>query len=86
MSVELEDTDLCDKQYMCALDIYLMTLLLSPYSIIMHHAINSTSHGNIVVYGLNATGKCSLKEQMELIGKLEGNYKSKIRMLTIALK
>ena len=62
MSTVWEDTELCDKQYKCDLDIYLITLLLSSYSIIMHHAINSTSHGNIVVYGLNATGKCSLKE------------------------
>ena len=39
----------------------------------MDCAINSPGHVNNVVDGLNATGKCYLKAQMERIGKLESN-------------
>ena len=36
----LEDTDGCAKQYKCALDIYLLTVLSSSYDIIVFRAIN----------------------------------------------
>ena len=50
-----------------------MTVLASSYGIIMGFANNTHVHGNNVVDGLNATGKRYLKEQMELICKLESN-------------
>ena len=45
MSTVWEDTDGCDNQYMCALDIYLMTVLSYSYGIIMDRAINAP--GNV---------------------------------------
>ena len=50
----------------------------------MDHAINSPGHGNIFVDGLNTTEKCYLKGKMELIGKLESNNTSNVRMLPSA--
>ena len=86
MSTVWEDTDDCSKQYRCALDIYLMTLLSSSYGIIMDRVINSPDHGENVFDGLNATEKHYLKEQMKLIGKLASNDTSKIGMLPSASK
>ena len=50
-----------DKQYRCALDMYLMTMLSSSYGIIMDCSIHAPGHGNNVVDGLNATEKLYLK-------------------------
>ena len=61
MSTVWEDNDGCDKQYMCALVIYLMVVLSYSYSIIMDNAINEPGHGNNVVDGINATSKIYLK-------------------------
>ena len=61
MSKVREDTDGCAKQYMCALAIYLMTVLSSSYGIIMDREINAPGHGKNVVNGLNATDKLYLK-------------------------
>ena len=58
---------------MCALSIYLITLLSPLYGIITDLAINAPGHGNNVVDGLNETGKHYLKEKMEIIGKLVSN-------------
>ena len=71
---------------MCALAIYLMTVLSSSYGIIMDHAINAPCHGNNVVDGLNATDKNYLKGRMELIGKLASNNTTNIGMLPSASK
>ena len=61
MSTVWKDTDGCANQYMCALDIYLMTLLSFSYGIIMDLDINTIGHGNNVVDGLNSTDKRYLK-------------------------
>ena len=61
MSTVWEDNDGCDKQYMCALVIYLMVVLSYSYSIIMDNSINEPGHGNNVVDGINATSKIYLK-------------------------
>ena len=54
MSTVWEDTDDCSKQYRCALDIYLMTLLSSSYDIIMDCAIDEPGHGKNSFDGINA--------------------------------
>ena len=64
MSTEWEDTDGGANKYMCALAIYLITMLSSLYVIIMDSAINVPCHGNNVVDGLNATEKHYLKGKM----------------------
>ena len=56
-----EDTDGRTKKYMCALSIYLMTVLSYSYGIIMDCAINALGHGNIFLDVINATGKRYLK-------------------------
>ena len=76
-----KDTDGCAKKYMCALDIYLMTVLSSSYGMTMDGAINETVHGKNVVDELNAKDKCSLKGRMELIDKLSSNDTTNIGML-----
>ena len=63
-----------------------MTVLSSLYGIIMDRSINSPGNGNDIVDVLNATDKRYLKEQMELLGKLEINNTSNIVILTSASK
>ena len=81
MSTVWEDTDSCDKQYMCALAIYWMILLLSSCGILTNITINAPGHWKNVVDGLNTTDKNYLKGEMELIVKLESNDTSNIGML-----
>ena len=86
MSTIWEETNDCAKQYRCALDIYLTTVLSNSYGIIMDRAINAPVHGNNVVDGINAREKLYLKEQKEIIGKFASNNTSKIGMLPSASK
>ena len=65
MSTVWKYTDELVKQYVCTLDVYLMSVLSYLYGIIMDHKINSTRYGNNFVDGLNATLKSYLREQME---------------------
>ena len=46
---------------MCALDIYLLTVLSSLYGIKMYRAINAPDQINNVLDGFNATEKSSLR-------------------------
>ena len=55
MSTVHEYIDGCTKQYRCAMDIYLMTVLQSLYDIIMDRSINAPSNGNNVVDGIDYT-------------------------------
>ena len=81
MSKVWEDTDGCANKYRCNLDIYLMTVLSSPYVIIMDSAINSPFHGKNFVGGINPMYKRYMEGEMELIGKLGSNDTSRIGML-----
>ena len=63
-----------------------MTVLSSSYGIIMDRAINAPVHGTNFVNGINTTDKCYVKEQMELMCKLAGNYTSKIGIIPSASK
>ena len=81
MSTVWEDTYGFAKQYMCALDVYLNTLLSSSYSIIMDKSINAPVHGNNFVDGLDATDKRYLKDKMELMAILSSNYTTNIGIL-----
>ena len=55
MTILWKYTNGCAKQYSCALDIYLITVISSSYGIIMDRAINLLCHGNHVFDGLNTT-------------------------------
>ena len=55
VSTVWEDTNFCAKKYICALDIYLITVLSSSYSIIMDCAINAPGLWNNAVDIINAT-------------------------------
>ena len=57
MSTVWEDTGGCEKQYRFDLAIYLMTVLLYLYGIIMDCEINSLGHGNNAVDEINGTEK-----------------------------
>ena len=76
------DTNGCSKQYRCALDIYLITVLSSSYGIIMDRKINSPGHMKYVVDGINAMDKCYLEEEIELINKLGSKNTTNIGILT----
>ena len=58
-----------------------MTLLSYLYGIITDRAISAPGYGRNFVHGINATEKCYLKQQSELIGKLGSNETSNIGML-----
>ena len=47
----------------------------------MDISINAPGHGNNIVDGINATKKCYLRGEMELIGKLGSNDTTKIGIL-----
>ena len=55
MSIVWEYTNGCAKIYICALYIYLMTVLSSLYDIIMERAVNAPVHGNNFVDRLSTT-------------------------------
>ena len=63
------DTDGCEKQYMCALYIYLMTVLSYLYGIVMDCEINAPGNEKNVFDGLNSTEKRCLNGKMELLVK-----------------
>ena len=58
-----------------------MTVFSSSYGIITYRAMNAPGNGNNYVDELNATEKCYLKENMELIGRLGSKYTKNIGML-----
>ena len=60
MSTVWEGTNVCENQYMCALAIYLMTVLPYLYEIMMDRAINAPGHG-MNFCRINATDKLYLK-------------------------
>ena len=86
MSTVWEDTDGCANQYRCDLAIFLMTVLLTSYGIIIYRAMNAQGHGNNVVNEINATDKLYLSKQVELVGKLAKNNTSNIGRLLSASK
>ena len=67
MSTVWEDTNGCENQYRCALDMQLIIVLLSLYGIIMDCAINAPVHGKNVFDGINATEKIYLKRKCNLL-------------------
>ena len=71
---------------MCALAVYLITVLSYSYGIIMDSEINAQGHGKNVFDGLNTTEKRYLKGKKELIGKLASNYTKNIGMIPSASK
>ena len=52
-----ENTDVCAKQYKCASEIYLISVMSQCYSIIIYRGISAPGHGKEVVDGINATDK-----------------------------
>ena len=55
MSTVWEDTDGCANQYRFVLGIYLITVLLSSYDIIIDRSINATVHVKNVFDVINTT-------------------------------
>ena len=61
VSTVWEDTNVCENQYRCDLDIYLINVLSYLYVIIMDCVINAPCHVNNFVDGLNSTDKLYLR-------------------------
>ena len=81
MSTVWEGKNGCDKQYMGDLAIYLMTVLLYSYGIIMDRIINAPVHVKNFVDVLNSRDKSYLKGEKKLMGKLGINDAKNIGML-----
>ena len=52
-----ENTDGCDEQYRCDSAIYLISVMLKCYSVIIDLGISAPGHGKEVLDGLNAVDK-----------------------------
>ena len=52
-----ENTDGCAEQYICASEIYLMSVMLKCYSVIIYRGISAPGHGKEVCDGINAIEK-----------------------------
>ena len=52
-----ENTDGCSEQYICASVLYLMSVILQCYSVIIDQGIIAPGHGKEVVDGLNDIDK-----------------------------
>ena len=86
MSAVWENTDGCGNQYICALVIYLITILSYSYSIITDCVIHVAGHGNCVFDGTNTKDRYYLKKQMDLISKLASNEKFMVGILPSSSK
>ena len=53
----LDNTGGCDKQYRCATELYLLSMLVHVYNIIIGRRIGALGHGREVVYVINASNK-----------------------------
>ena len=53
-----ENTNGCAKQYRCASEIYLMSVISQCYSIIIDWDLHAFGHGKEVVDGINDGDKC----------------------------
>ena len=49
----MKNTDGCADQYRCAVAIYLMSVMLKCYSVMIDRGISAPGHGKEVVDGLN---------------------------------
>ena len=65
-----EETDSCAKQYICALAVYFMIIVLLTFNMIIDRAIGGPGHGKDVVDGLNSTDKRYLREKMNSFSKI----------------
>ena len=59
-----ENTNGCAEQYICATELYVMSILDHAYYIIIDQGVGAPGHGQDVVDGLNATGKRSISMLM----------------------
>ena len=78
-----EDTHGCSKKYRFAIVIYLITMLLYLYGIIMNLVNNELDH-DFFLEGIYTTDKYFTKKKLELIRKLPINDTSNIGMLPSA--
>ena len=52
-----ENADGCAKQYLCATELYLLSILEHAYNIIIYRGVGAPVNGREFFGGLNATGK-----------------------------
>ena len=57
LSTIWENTDDCAEQYICTTALYLMSVMLQCYSVIIDYGISAPGHGREVIYGLNDIDK-----------------------------
>ena len=64
LSTIWENTDVCADQYRCASTLYLLSVMLQFYSIIVDHGISAPGHGKEAVDGMNAIYKSYIYQLM----------------------
>ena len=61
------NSDGCAKQYRCASELYLMSVMSHCYSIIIYRGISAPGHGKEVVDGLNTVDKRHIYQLMSTV-------------------
>lgn len=86
-SVFLDHTDGCAKQYRSDNALYLLSIIVLKYLIVIDRAIGAPGHGKSIVDGLNAVDKHYLKKVMCMSGSNRtDDLKSRMKMYSIAKK
>ena len=77
------NTDDCSEKYRCTSEIYLMSVMLQCYSVIIDWGISAPGHGKEVVDGINAVDKRYIYQWMSNV-QLPGSnrFDSHIQMHT----
>ena len=81
LSTIRENTDGCAEQYRCASALYLMSVILQTYSLIIDQGIIAPGHGKEVIDGLNAVDNryiYQLMSKFQLPGSIRFDSQIKI--------
>ena len=62
-----EKNDGCAKQYICASELHLMSVMSQCYSIIIDRSISASGHGKEAVVGLNDVNKRYIYQLMSTV-------------------
>ena len=72
--IKLEETFGCAKQYICELEVYLITMISLTLEISTCRAVGSYEHSKDVVDGLNERNKRHFKEKWTVYQKYYHNF------------
>ena len=70
-----DTTDGCNKQYRCANEIWILSVLAFTHRVIIDRCINTTGHGRIKIGGITGDDMTYLKQKMCMIGTEKSTMK-----------